>query len=385
MLKNFISFLRERLLLVVFLGFIVGIVAAFSFNKTLEVTSTTKFCESCHVHPHVFDSWKLSSHYDTKSGMRVECVDCHLPPKGEGYVKEKVRLGVKDFYGYLFKDSADFNWEARRGIEMAQLYTFQASCLKCHPNLFTRELSDEGMQAHLYYSMNEDKLNCLNCHIEVGHYDPNRVHSANLSFGSSSDANKEIYAEAAAVEKHESFTETIPGTSVSFNMIAISGGSFQIGSPADEQMRNVNEGPTKTINISPFFMAEVEVTWNEFLAFYSATAAEGRSSDTKDMQATISEDNDVDAISGPTPPYGQPDQNWGMGSRPAITMSFHAAETYCRWLSQVTGKTYRLPTEAEWEFAARGGTQTPYFFQGQPKDFAKKKKKNTEIDKFIIY
>lgn len=75
----------------------------------------------------------------------------------------------------------------------------------------------------------------------------------------------------------------------------------------------------------------------------------------------------VDAISGPTPPFGFPDQGWGGGDRPAITMTHYAAETFCQWLSKKTGKTYRLPTEAEWEYAARGGTETPYFFTGNPK------------------
>lgn len=135
-------------------------------------------------------------------------------------------------------------------------------------------------------------------------------------------------------------------------------------------------------------MAEVEVTWNEYLAFYSATAAEGRSSDTEGVR----KDGDVDAISGPTPPYGQPDQNWGLGKRPAITMSYQSAETYVRWLSNVTGKNYRLPTEAEWEYAARGGKQTPFFFDGEPKDFDKKGfignlfgKTSTVINEYVVY
>ena len=80
----------------------------------------------------------------------------------------------------------------------------------------------------------------------------------------------------------------------------------------------------------------------------------------------------VDAISGPTPPYGRPDQNWGFGKRPAITMTHYAAETFCQWLSKKTGKKYRLPTEAEWEYAARGGTESPYFFAGNPKSFQPK-------------
>ena len=135
-------------------------------------------------------------------------------------------------------------------------------------------------------------------------------------------------------------------------------------------------------------MAEIEVSWDVYLAFYSATAAEGRSTDTEGTRTKA----DVDAISGPTPPYGQPDQNWGLGSRPAITMSYHSAETFCKWLSSVTGKTYRLPTEAEWEYAARGGKETPFFFEGEIKDFAEKGffgrifgKESDSINKYVVY
>jgi formylglycine-generating enzyme len=86
-------------------------------------------------------------------------------------------------------------------------------------------------------------------------------------------------------------------------------------------------------------MAEIEVTWNEYLAFYDATAGEGRSTDTEGTRTEA----DVDAISGPTPPYGQPDQNWGMGNRPAITMTYHAAETYCQWLRRLPEKHTACP------------------------------------------
>jgi formylglycine-generating enzyme required for sulfatase activity len=136
-------------------------------------------------------------------------------------------------------------------------------------------------------------------------------------------------------------------------------------------------------------MSEIEVTWDEYWAFYASTMSEGRIDPNTVMEKNAS---NPDAISGPTPPFGIPDQGWGGGSRPAITMTHYGAKTYCQWLSKVTGKKYRLPTEAEWEYACRGGSETPYFFIGDPKRFVAKGLRNkifgvdtTGINSFVVY
>jgi formylglycine-generating enzyme required for sulfatase activity len=185
----------------------------------------------------------------------------------------------------------------------------------------------------------------------------------------SHEDDKERFTHATDVRDFTDFTEQIPNTTVSFRMLAIPGGTFSMGSPEDEALRRKDEGPLRSVEISPFFMGEVEVSWNEFWTFYSRTMSEGRTDPRESMahNATM-----PDAISGPTPPFGNPDQGWGSGERPAITMSHYAAQIYCQWLSKETGKTYRLPTEAEWEYACRAGTEGPYFFEGDPRAFAGK-------------
>jgi formylglycine-generating enzyme required for sulfatase activity len=373
-------------------GLIVGGLLIIGGSKAIKVTSTNKFCMSCHIHPQADAAWKRSVHYDTRSGFRIGCSDCHLPPKGEGYLWAKAKTGLRDLWGYWTKDSASFNWEDRRRLEMARDYTYEKSCIKCHENLFPSKLTKEGENAHLYYTQQKKtpELHCINCHLNAGHYIPGYTHGSNATFGSVSAAPKEIYREPAKVESFKSYTEYIPQSSVSFNMIAVPGGKFKMGSPSEEPFRKADEGPLRDVEISPFYMAEIEVSWDEYLAFYVQTAAEGRTTDTEGLRNGMS--GKTDAISGATPPYGQPDQGWGLGQRPAISFSFHAAETYCKWLSQVTGKSYRLPTEAEWEYACRAGSQDPYFFPGNPKKFektgflAKLSKNDTAIiNTYVIY
>lgn len=371
-------------------GVVLGMLIIVGSNKVIRVTSKNEFCASCHIHPQATTSWKQSVHYITKSGDRTGCVECHLPPKGQGHIPEKIRTGLRDLWGQLFKDPEEFDWEDKSRLENARNHVPEITCLNCHETLFTPELSREGEEAHLYYDQAEktDDLHCINCHLNAGHYIEGYRHGGNESFGIQNKKPEIIYDESATVSSFYSFTEYIPGSSVSFEMIAVPGGGYIMGSPEKEPFRDDDEGPQARVNISDFFMGKIEVTWDEYLAFYTQTSSEGRTTDTEGSRVR----SDADAITGATPPYGQPDQNWGMGKRPVISITHHAAETYCKWLSQVTGKNYRLPTEAEWEYACRAGTQTPYFFEGDPKDFQRtgflsgiRKNDTSKINTFVVY
>jgi formylglycine-generating enzyme len=347
----------------IFIGIVIALVFLKSGKAILTYTSTDRYCVSCHIHPMADQSWKLSSHYNNRTGTIVHCVECHLPPEGHGYLFAKAKHGFKDVYGYYFKDSAKINWQEKKLLEYAKGYVYEKSCLKCHENLFPVKLSVDGGNAHLLYTTSKDPLTCINCHLNVGHYDKNALHAHNTSFGINVTENKSVYTEPAKVGKFENFTENIPGSNVSFDMIAVPGGKFLMGSPDNEPLRKNDEGPLRKVTLSKFWMAKTEVTWDEYMAFFRATGSQGRT------EGQVVTKNNVDAITGATPPWGAPDQGWGKGTRPAITMSWHAAYVYCQWLSKVTGKKYRLPTEAEWEYACRGGTETPYFFVGDPKKF----------------
>ncbi|PPL01794.1 formylglycine-generating enzyme family protein [Parapedobacter indicus] len=156
----------------------------------------------------------------------------------------------------------------------------------------------------------------------------------------------------------ESYVATIPGTTVTFDMVAIPKGTFQMGSPASENGRNADEGPTGTVTVDAFWMGKCEVTWDEYELFvYAELEKQATASKVPDATRPL-----VDGVTRPTPPFM--DMSFGMGKSgfPAVNMTQYAAMAYCKWLTAKTGKFHRLPTEAEWEYACRAGTQTAYGF-----------------------
>jgi formylglycine-generating enzyme required for sulfatase activity len=155
------------------------------------------------------------------------------------------------------------------------------------------------------------------------------------------------------------YTNTIPGTAVKYGMIPVPGGEFLMGSPADEKKRKPDEGPQRKVKIEPFWMGQFEVTWNEYELFVY-TDEERKFKDTFATDPEV--DKLSDAVSRPSRPYVEMSFGMGKDGFPAIAMTHHAANKYCQWLSAKTGHFYRLPTEAEWEYACRAGTSTAYSF-----------------------
>jgi formylglycine-generating enzyme required for sulfatase activity len=168
-------------------------------------------------------------------------------------------------------------------------------------------------------------------------------------------------ADAKSAAEMKGYTELVEHTDATIAMVPIPGGEFLMGSPDSEEGRNANEGPQHKVKIEPFWMSKCEITWDAFEVWMFDLDIQRR-----ELNKTAANERDKAAeeyqISQPTEPYT--DMTFGMGKRgfPAICMTQDGASVFCKWLSTKTGRYYRLPTEAEWEYACRAGTTTAYSF-----------------------
>ncbi len=121
-------------------------------------------------------------------------------------------------------------------------------------------------------------------------------------------------------------------------MVRLPGGEFLMGSPENEPGRRGWEGQQREVRVPAFAISKHEVTLAQWDSCYAAGSCGG---------------------------YTPTDRGWGRGARPALMVSWNDAQAYVHWLSQRTSRNYRLPSEAEWEYAARGGASTAYWWGPQ--------------------
>ncbi len=156
-------------------------------------------------------------------------------------------------------------------------------------------------------------------------------------------------------EGFEAYDEPVPGTDVSLRMVPIAQGEFTLGTPSNEEGRSADEGPQRAVRVDAFWMGAHEVSWDAFRPFMLRVA-----------EVYKDPDRVAAAVSSPTPPYVEMSFGMGINGYPAISMTQHAASKYAQWLSAKTGHFYRLPTEAEWEYACRAGSESAYSFGNDP-------------------
>ncbi len=163
------------------------------------------------------------------------------------------------------------------------------------------------------------------------------------------------------------YTLAIPGSDVEFEMVAVPAGEFLMGSSPDESGCQDDEAPQVRVKVPAFWMGKYEVTWSEYHEFMKLCNVFDKLNEQGIRQ--ITEENQVDAITAPSKLY-DPGYTYETGDdprQPAVSMSQYAAKQYTKWLSLLTGEFYRLPTEAEWEYACRAGTTTAFSFGNDPK------------------
>lgn len=188
-----------------------------------------------------------------------------------------------------------------------------------------------------------------------------------LRGGDELSANTLVVENAVATKPADmkAYAELLEHTDSTIDLVPIPGGEFMMGSPASEAGRQNDEGPQHAVRVAPFWISKYEITWDAFEVWMFDLDIQRRDLAKKEPNARDKAADEYQ-LTQPTAPYT--DMTFGMGKKgyPAICMTQLAARTFCDWLSAKTGRYYRLPSEAEWEYACRAGTKTAYSFGDEP-------------------
>jgi len=147
------------------------------------------------------------------------------------------------------------------------------------------------------------------------------------------------------------YDEVLAGKDKLITMTPVAGGLFNMGSPEDEAGGRKDERPVRAVRLSDFWISTMEIPWDVYELFVY------RNADTPtENQGEVR--LEIDGVSSATMPY----VNYNKPGYPVINITQYAASQFCKWLTAKTGHYYRLPTEAEWEYACRAGSEDAFYF-----------------------
>ena len=193
---------------------------------------------------------------------------------------------------------------------------------------FIRRASSSIVAVSIYGGLNQYISSCSSTSKASPEVSPKPKSSTNLQTFDFETVTVNVQGNINNLQRHQAqFIREDLGSGAILDMVAIPGGTFVMGSPNTEAERFDNEGPQQTVNIPPFFMGKYEVTQAQY-----------------------------QAVMGNNPAF------FKGAKRPVELISWDEAVKFCQKLSQKISKTCRLPSEAEWEYACRAGTTTPFYF-----------------------
>ena len=328
---------------------------------------------------------------DVKPILEFHCVRCHNP-KGTDFEKGETDLDLSTSTAAL-----ESGYIKAGNAEKSKLYTTTVL-----PDDAKKVMPPKNKATGAIERLAKAETEMLKTWINEGAKWPDGAPLIGRKKEAASDAGKEVQtvaniaAKIATTSKEKepgemkAYTTTIPGTEVDFEMLPIPAGKFRMGSPEGEKGRGLagmppaeqekerkkrgwsegvvsDEGPQREVEIAPFWMQKFETTWNAFELFMYPNE-EKKTREAKQLDPALNAL--TDAVTRPTQPYVEMSFGMGKDGFPAISMTQHSANKFCQWLSAKTGHFYRLPTEAECEYAARAGTTTAYFWGDDPKEMS---------------